>query len=116
MLPLFPDYDNRRSMLHIDNLSELVRLMIDNEESGLFFPQNREYARTSELVTLIAKAHGKKIISTKLFNPFIKGIGLRFGIFKKIFGNLYYEMDMSEYKADYRVRSLQESIDVTEIL
>jgi len=28
--------------------------MIDNDESGLFFPQNREYVKTSEMVRLIA--------------------------------------------------------------
>ncbi len=32
ILPFFPDIDNQRSMLHIDNLCEFIRLMIDNEE------------------------------------------------------------------------------------
>src|SRR5699024_7920756 len=31
-LPIFPNMDNQRSMLHIDNLSEFIRLMIDNQE------------------------------------------------------------------------------------
>ena len=64
-LPVFPDIDNQRSMLHIDNLCEFIRLMIDNEESGLFFPQNREYVKTSEMVKLIAEVHGKKISTYK---------------------------------------------------
>jgi len=29
-------------MPHIDNLCEFVRLIIDNEERGIFFPQNKE--------------------------------------------------------------------------
>jgi len=29
-LPIFPDIDNQRSMLHIDNLCEFIKLMIDN--------------------------------------------------------------------------------------
>src|SRR5699024_6694971 len=37
-LPIFPDIDNQRSMLHIDNLSEFIKLMIDNEERRLFYP------------------------------------------------------------------------------
>src|SRR5690625_3200465 len=40
--PIFPDFNNQRSMLHIDNLCEFVKLIIDNKESGLFFPQNKE--------------------------------------------------------------------------
>jgi nucleoside-diphosphate-sugar epimerase len=36
--PIFPDVDNKRSMIHIDNLCEFVRLLIDDYRGGLFFP------------------------------------------------------------------------------
>lgn len=114
-LPLFPNVDNERSMLHIDNLCEFIRLVVKNEESGLFFPQNLEYVRTSELVNLIAETHGKKIILTKIFNPLLKLMGNFVGMVNKAFGNLVYEKSMSEYKEDYRVRDLRESIKVTEM-
>lgn len=113
-IPVFPDIDNKRSMLHIDNLCEIIKALIDYEETGLFFPQNKEYVKTSELVKAIGQAHGKKIWLTKVFNPVIKSM---FGIdlVKKVFGSLVYEKSMSEYeKADYRVRSFQESIELTE--
>ncbi len=113
-LPMFPDINNQRSMLHIDNLCEFIRLVIDNEESGLFFPQNREYVRTSEMVKLIAEAHGKKIRLTKVFNPVLILMGLRMRIVNKIFGNLVYEKSMSDYKKNYRIRGLRESIMATE--
>ena len=58
-LSLFPKVKNERSMIFIDNLSEFVRLVMDKELSGLFFPQNKEYVNTTELVQLIAKVHGK---------------------------------------------------------
>ena len=61
VLPIFPDIDNERSMLHIDNLCEFIKLMIDNEESGVFFPQNKEYVKTSEMVKLIADVQGRKV-------------------------------------------------------
>lgn len=35
---ILPKIDNCRSMLYIENLMELVRLMIENEERGTFFP------------------------------------------------------------------------------
>ena len=64
---VFPDVDNQRSMLHIENLCEFLRLMVDNSERGLFFPQNREYVKTTELVRLISEIHGNKIRITKIF-------------------------------------------------
>lgn len=113
-LPIFPDIDNARSMLHIDNLCEFLKLMIENEESGLFFPQNKEYVKTSEMVKLIAEVHGKRVKLTKVFNPVLKLMGLKVGLINKVFGNLVYEKSMSDYKEDYRIRTLRKSIELTE--
>jgi len=113
-LPVFPDVDNERSMLHIDNLCEFTSLMIENEENGVFFPQNREYVRTSEMVELIAKVHGRRVILTSVFNPLLSLLGKRVGIVNKAFGNLVYLKEMSEYKDNYRFRNLEESIIATE--
>jgi len=114
ILPVFPDIENERSMLHIDNLCQFIKLMIDNEESGLYFPQNKEYVRTSELVKLISEENGKKIRLTKVFNPFFK-LFQNHWLVNKVFGNLVYEKSMSEYsKSEYRIRSLKESIRLTE--
>lgn len=112
--PVFPDFDNQRSMLHIDNLCEFLRVMIDHEESGLFFPQNGEYVKTSEMVRLIAEAHGKKICMTKLFNPLIRAM-FSIKAVKKVFGSLVYDKSMSNYrKGNYQIRNLKESIEYTE--
>ena len=113
-VPVFPDIDNQRSMLHIDNLCEFIKLMIDNKESGLFFPQNKEYVKTSEMVRLIADVHGKKIRLMKVFNPFIK-LMYRIGTVNKVFGNMVYDKSMSEYdKGNYQLKDLRESILRTE--
>lgn len=114
LLPVFPDFDNQRSMIHIDNLCEFIKLMIDNDESGLFFPQNREYVKTSEMVRLIAEAAGRNIRLIRAFNPVIRVLGPRVTVLGKVFGSLVYEMGMSEYIQDYRIRSLRESILRTE--
>lgn len=113
-LPIFPNVINERSMLHIDNLCEFIRLMIVNEERGIFFPQNEEYVGTSELVRLIADAHGRKIILTGIFNGVLKIMGKKVGIVNKVFGNLVYDKSISEYKANYRVRDLKEAVRATE--
>ena len=111
---VFPDIDNERSMLNIDNLCEFIKVMIDYEETGLYFPQNKEYVKTSGLVKTIAEVHGKKIWMTKLFNPVIRLI-FGVGIVNKVFGNLVYEKSMSDYdKSNYRIRDFRESIELTE--
>lgn len=114
VLPFFPDIDNERSMLHIDNLCEFVRLLIDNEDSGLFFPQNEEYVKTSDMVRLIAEIHNKKIRLTKLFNPILNRM-FKINTVKKLFGNMIYDFNISVYKDNYQVNTLQESIKKTEI-
>ena len=113
-IPVFPDIDNERSMLHIDNLCEFIKVMIDHEETGLYFPQNKDYVKTSELVKTIAEVHGKKIMMTKVFNPLLR-LMFGIGVVNKVFGNLVYEKSMSDYdKANYRIRTFRESIELTE--
>lgn len=110
LLPVFPDFDNQRSMIYIENLCEFIRLVIDNDERGTVFPQNHDYVKTSEMVRLIAEAAGHRIRFTRVFNPMIQVLRHRVPMLGKVFGTLVYEMDMSEYRLDYRVRSLRESI------
>ncbi|MBM7606284.1 UDP-glucose 4-epimerase [Metabacillus crassostreae] len=115
ILPFFPNVNNQRSMLHIDNLCEFIRLIIENEDAGLFFPQNSEYVKTSELVYIIAKIHGKKIKLVKIFNPILKVMGIKLNLLNKVFGNLVYEKSISIYKDYYQIREFQKSIELTEL-
>lgn len=114
-LPIFPDVKNERSVLHIDNLCEFIKIMIVNNEKGIFYPQNREYVSTSELVKLIAEVHGKNIMLTKLFNPILKIMGNNINQVNKAFGNLVYDKKMSEYKVEYIVKDLKEAVIQTEM-
>ena len=113
-LPFFPKVDNCRSMLYIGNLVEFVHLMIQNEESGVFFPQNAEYSNTSELVKAIAEAHGKHIVLVRGTSWALKLLSNTTGLVNKAFGSMAYDMSMSEYKSNYRLYSLTESIRLTE--
>lgn len=113
-MPLFPYVKNERSMLYIGNLVEFVRLMIENEEQGIFWPQNKEYSNTSELVRDIGKAKGKRVRLVKGFCWALKIMSHLTGLVNKAFGNLSYDMSLSEYKQDYRLFSLEESIIETE--
>lgn len=114
IVPIIPDIDNHRSMIHIDNLCEFLRLIITNGEQGVFFPQNNEHVRTSDMIRMIAEVHGKTVYSTRLFNPLIKWLGKRINTVNKVFGNLAYDLNMSHYKQNYRIHDLKESIRITE--
>lgn len=112
--PIFPKIKNSRSMLYIGNLVEFVRLMIENEEAGTFWPQNAEYSNTSEVVKMIAEANGKKIVLISGFGWALRFLGLFTGLVDKAFGNLAYGQSLSEYKEEYRRYGLRESIEETE--
>lgn len=111
--PVFPKVDNKRSMIYIDNLSEFVKHLIDNRSGGYFFPQNAECVNTSEMVKLIAEAHGKRVKLTRLFDPLLKLLNV--STVNKVFGELMYDMSMSEYENEYRVCDFRESVQKTEL-
>ena len=117
-LPVFPIVYNKRSMLHIDNLCEFIKLMIDNEESGVFFPQNDEYTNTSDMVQMIASIKGHKIIllpGTSLFIKLLGNIPGKIGrLASKAFGDSYYDMNLSDYVEGYRINNFRHSIEMTE--
>ena len=113
-LPLFPYVQNERSMLYVENLCEFVRLMIENRESGVFFPQNAEYSNTSELVREIAAVHGKRVRLIKGCGWLLRCISHVTPLVNKAFGSLSYDMSMSEYREEYRTKTLKTSIEETE--
>lgn len=117
-LPIFPKIRNERSMLHIDNLCEFLVMLMNSGEGGIHFPQNREYVQTCQMVKMIGKVSGHKIRLVRGLNLGVIIAGKIPGkisvLVNKAFGNMVYEKGMSEYKKDYRVRTLYESIKLTE--
>ena len=113
-MPLFPRIENKRSMLYVGNLAEFVRLMIENEEKGIFWPCNREWSNTSEVVRMIAECHGKKVRLIPGFSLAMKEMSHITGYVNKAFGNLAYESGLGDYKTEYRLYSLAQSIKETE--
>lgn len=113
--PLFPEVLNERSMLHIDNLCEFIKKIVDHERPGIFFPQNSEYVSTTDMVRLIAEINGKKIWFTKGFNPLLNYLVNKTTLINKVFGNLAYEKAISEHSEfNYQIRNFRETIELTE--
>ncbi len=114
-LPVFPKVKNQRSMLYMDNLAELIRLLIEDEAEGTFCPQNNEYVATCDLVNRIAHANGKGMLLVGGFTWALKLLRPVTGMVDKAFGSLCYDFELSRYKEDYCVKNLQESIQETEM-
>lgn len=117
-LPFFPDVQNQRSMIYIENLCEFIRQRIEEGQGGLFFPQNAEYTATSQMVQEIAAAHGKKIHLLKILNPLValaaRMPGKIGAMANKAFGSLTIDPSMSGDMAGYCLYDLRESIRRTE--
>lgn len=114
-IPVFPAYQNRKSMIYIDNLCEFVRLCIDEKMGGILTPQNKELVSTSDLVRAIRNAHRKSTWFTKLFNWLIPTGVRTFSLFRRAFANDYYDMGLSDYfDWKYCVVDFIESIRATE--
>lgn len=122
-LPVFPNVDNERSMLYIENLCEfLCQIMLVEQikqNATVLIPQNAEWTNTSVMVEKIAKVSGKKIAIMKALKPAVamtgKIPGKIGGMTNKAFGNSCYTHAISVYPGlDYQKISLKQSVDRTE--
>ena len=92
--------------------------MIDNEEFGVFFPQNDEYINTSDMVQMIAsikRSQNYNVTWYVLVYQTIKKLPGRISTMSsKAFGDSYYDMEMSDINLDYQSQTFYKSILNTE--
>lgn len=112
--PFFPNVKNKRSMIYIDNLTVFINVLIENCYHGIYCPQNKEYVNTSQLVKVIAISNNKRVVLTKLFNPLIHILNLFSVSSGKVFGNLFYDKELSSFRKGYHVEEFTNSIVKTE--
>jgi UDP-glucose 4-epimerase len=111
-LPIFPKIENRRSVINILSLAELIRLIIIYNQSGVFYPQDIYHFSTSKFI----KDFRIKICKKTTFIPFMSfPLRLLSSILKpinKIYGNKFYESKYSIYKGlDYQVENISSYIN-----
>lgn len=107
-------YENvRQSMLYIDNLSELIRLIIDNNSAGLFLPQDDWIPSTVELISNIRKFNGKKFRKSKLLGRLLLLLK-RTSIVNKIYGGVQYDIKASAcFDNKYQIVSFSKGLEIT---
>jgi UDP-glucose 4-epimerase len=108
--PIFPDFDNKRSMIYIDNLCAFILRCIENPSSGIVFPQNTEYVSTKDIIAHAAACMNRKIYFTKAFNPLIHILINKVPLVSKVFGTKTYDPSLSSDRAQYNVYTFEESI------
>lgn len=117
-LPVFPSIKNQRSMLYIENLCEFLCQVMIKGEGGIFWPQNKEYSTTSEMVRMIGDVNGHKVHVSKAWNWLVVIAshipGKVSSLTNKAFGNMSYDKNMSQYDFDYQIYDLRTSIERTE--
>lgn len=112
LCPIFPDIDNERSMIYIDNLSEFIRICISDGSSGVFYPQNQKYLSTKEIVENIGVILRRRVYFTKVFNPILFMLSKKVSLLNKVFGNKTYDQSLSLLNnGNYIVCSNQKSIE-----
>lgn len=92
--PVFPlmHLDEKRSILHVDTLCNLIRMIVDNRSEGIFFPQNLPPLSVGDILLTIKKANGMKTVLLK----FPRKIWIQSKRTKEIFGSFYYDPSISK--------------------
>lgn len=111
---IFPGVKNERSMLHIDVLCGFVKRLLESGEGGLYFPQNREYVCTCDMMREIARCHGRRLRLVPGLGWLIGLLARRVTALGKAFGTLTYDQAMSAAFADEPQPSFAETIRLTE--
>ena len=104
-------YENvKQSFIYIDNLSELVRQLIERKLHGVFCPQDDKAVSANELLRVISESIGKKYRSSWLL-----GLGVRFlaimPIVNKAYGGVEYSKELSSINGvDYVIVPFEEGM------
>lgn len=99
--PIFPDIENRQSMIYIDNLCELIYLIVKNNQRGIYLPQDAQIICTSKMVKDLSVLCGNKLRLTKIFNPILFFMSRWIYFISKAFGDTSYTLESSNY-FDYK--------------
>jgi UDP-glucose 4-epimerase len=111
-LPIIPRaYEEvKQSFIYIDNLSELIRQMVERNLHGVFCPQDDKAVCANELLRVISDSIGKKYRSSWLL-----GLGVRLlsllPIVNKAYGGVEYAKELSTINGvDYVVVPFEEGM------
>lgn len=104
--------DIYQSMLCIDNLCELIRLIIEDNASGVYHPQDDEAPSAGRMIRLIRSFYGKKTRYSKFLGAFVRFFSA-VPVVKKIFGGIQYDYSVSEcFENKYQIVSFEDGLRI----
>ena len=107
--PVFPAVKNRRSMVSIHNLCSFVRLAVDEQLSGVFFPQNAEPVSTTEMARILARTLGRRVWFSRAAGLAVTMLATVYPTARKAFSSLTYE-GCEQHGFRYCVEDLDTSV------
>lgn len=114
-LPIIPAAytEIKQSMLYIDNLCELIRLLIEDNRRGIFMPQDEKSVSAIEIIQAISIGIGKSTKTSKIL-----GVAARLlcfmPIIKKAYGGIEYSEELSDIRGlNYRIVPFVEAMKRT---
>ena len=107
--PVFPAVKNRRSMVSIHNLCSFVRLAVDEQLSGVFFPQNAEPVSTTEMARILARCLGRRVWFSRAAGLAVTMLATVYPTARKAFSSLTYE-GCEQHGYRYCVEDLDTSV------
>lgn len=107
--PVFPAVKNQRSMISIDNLCSFVRMAVDEQLCGTFFPQNREPISTTAMAHIMADVLGRRVWFSRLAGIGVQVLAAFHPTARKAFSSLTYE-GCEQHDFAYCVEDFDESV------
>ena len=107
--PVFPAVQNQRSMVSITNLCAFVRLAVDEQLSGVFFPQNSSPVNTTEMARIMARALGRRVWFSRAAGLAVTALATVYPTARKAFSSLTYE-GCEQHGFRYCVEDLDTSV------
>jgi nucleoside-diphosphate-sugar epimerase len=103
---IFPKLENIRSVINVNSLSELIRLLIIKKKDGLFYPQDNEYFSTSNFIKTYREKIHKKTILFPFLSLILKFLSVFIKSINKIYGNKFYDAKVSIIEGlNYQIES-----------
>lgn len=113
--PIFPNINNRRSMIFVDHLSDVVAFIIEKKLSGYFLVKNPKDIDTLDMVNEISKQHRHKVKNSVFAGAIVKTLGNKFTITRKMFSSIFYkDTDCDIEGFEYTALSFRDSIRQSE--
>ena len=111
-LAIFPKIENRRSVINVLSLAELIRLIIIKNHFGIFYPQDNDYFSTSKFIKDLRTKIYKKTAFIPFLSAILRMLSLILKPINKIYGNKFYEFKYSIYKGlNYQIENVSSYIN-----